>query len=245
MILDPRRVVPGSIIFIDASFLEFFFSAVFKTLRHPVILITQNSDLPAPGKFAHYLDHPNIIHWFGQNCDIKPLHPKFTPIPIGLGNPQWKNGKTKIHDAFLKELAENSDWPRKNLIYINVRGRVDVVAQVEKNNFSFTAGPKPFKDYFKEMATYRYVLSPFGAGLDCFRTWEALLVGCVPVVKTSGLDPLYQGLPVVILDDWSECTEEIVTKKYEQLKNRPVLKEKLFMDYWARLIIDMKKKFLA
>ena len=45
---------------------------------------------------------------------------------------------------------------------------------------------------------YKFILSPPGAGFDCHRTWEALYLGAIPIVKTSSLDPLYKDLPVVI-----------------------------------------------
>jgi hypothetical protein len=32
-----------------------------------------------------------------------------------------------------------------------------------------------------------------------------LLLGSIPIVKTSPLDPLYKDLPVVIVKDWNEC----------------------------------------
>lgn len=110
----------------------------------------------------------------------------------------------------------------------------------EHNKLAYIASKKPFKDYLKEMSEYRYVLSPHGAGLDCFRTWEALLIGCIPVVKTSTLDPLYKDLPVIIVKDWFDINESYLNKEYEQLKNKPFKKEKLFMDYWENMILASK-----
>ena len=85
------------------------------------------------------------------------------------------------------------------------------------------------------MAHYKFALSPRGWGPDCYRTWEALLVGTIPIVRRcqfdmylvrsddvvdSGmkctitspaggeLDKLYQDLPVLIIDNWEELTDE-------------------------------------
>ena len=32
---------------------------------------------------------------------------------------------------------------------------------------------------------FAFVLCPHGGGLDCHRNWEALCLGCIPIVKTS------------------------------------------------------------
>lgn len=50
----------------------------------PFILITGQSDTPVPSRFPDVLSSPQLLRWFGQNNDMLPLHPKFTPIPIGL-----------------------------------------------------------------------------------------------------------------------------------------------------------------
>lgn len=50
--------------------------------------------------------------------------------------------------------------------------------------------------------------SPRGNSIDCHRTWEALILGSIPIVETSLMDPIYKGLPVAIVKDWREVTEE-------------------------------------
>jgi hypothetical protein len=56
------------------------------------------------------------------------------------------------------------------------------------------------------MAAHAFVASPHGNGLDCHRTWEALALGCIPIVKRSPIDKVFQGLPVWIVGSWKEVT---------------------------------------
>lgn len=49
--------------------------------------------------------------------------------------------------------------------------------------------------------------SPRGNSIDCHRTWEALILGTIPIVKSTLMDPVYEGLPVAIVKDWAEVTE--------------------------------------
>ena len=41
---------------------------------------------------------------------------------------------------------------------------------------------------------FAFVICPHGGGLDCHRNWEALCLGCIPIVKTSKIDNLYKDL---------------------------------------------------
>ena len=38
-----------------------------------------------------------------------------------------------------------------------------------------------------------------GNGEDCHRTWEAVLLGSIPIVRSSGIENLYQDAPIYVL----------------------------------------------
>ena len=62
-------------------------------------------------------------------------------------------------------------------------------------------------DYFTGLKENRFVISPDGNGLDTHATWEALLAGCIPIVPKSPLDPLFEVLPVWLIESWSDVTD--------------------------------------
>lgn len=80
--------------------------------------------------------------------------------------------------------------------------------------------------------------STHGNGLDCHRTWEALLLGCIVVTKRSSLDSLFDGLPVVLVDDWSECVEPLFLEKWlDRYKtSHHDVWEQLDADWWLQRI---------
>jgi hypothetical protein len=84
---------------------------------------------------------------------------------------------------------------------------------------------------------HAFVISPPGNGLDCYRTWEALALGSVPIVLSSSLDRLFleHGFPVVIVQSWGEVTQQhLVQWQKERLGVDWVLVgEKLTNRYWA------------
>ena len=62
-------------------------------------------------------------------------------------------------------------------------------------------------DYFTGLKENRFVISPAGNGLDTHATWEALLAGCIPIVPKLPLDPLFEVLPVWLIESWSDVTD--------------------------------------
>jgi len=76
------------------------------------------------------------------------------------------------------------------------------------------------------------------------RTWESLVLGNIVIVKRSSLDPLYEGLPVVIIDDWREITLPNLQGWMDQHAaafGRPDVIERLTNRYW----IDRARALLA
>jgi len=79
------------------------------------------------------------------------------------------------------------------------------------------------------------VVSPHGNGLDCHRTWESLVLGNIVIVKRSSLDPMYEGLPVVIVDDWREVSADNLRRWHAQYCDafrEPQVQERLENRYW-------------
>jgi len=88
---------------------------------------------------------------------------------------------------------------------------------------------------WRTQANCAFVAAPHGGGLDCHRTWEALIIGCVPIVRRSMLDPMYSGLPVLIVDDWSQVTSERLKAVHASPPDRASM-EKVTLAYWTGLI---------
>ena len=99
------------------------------------------------------------------------------------------------------------------------------------------------ESYLEDLASSYFVLSPRGHGLDCHRTWEALYMGAIPIVKSSGMDALFSDLPVLIVKDWSEITESFLLKKWAEMKNTHYNFEKLYLSYWLSWIEQSKHSF--
>lgn len=238
----PEQVRHGNTIFLKTDFLSEFFSNIHPKIANPYILITHNGDLPVPREFGYMLNDPKIIAWFGQNIEYS--HPKLHAIPIGIANRYWGHGNINIV-AEVQNLI--SSCTRNIFLYMNFSPSTyepvrPYVHQLFKNKeFCTVSGQKDFRSYLSDLARTKFVLSPRGNGLDCHRTWEALYMGAVPIVISSPIDPLFEGLPVVIIHDWNEITREFLEAKWEEIMNTEYLMERRYAGYWLNLISSFKQ----
>ena len=91
-------------------------------------------------------------------------------------------------------------------------------------------------DSHKRQTDYAFVVSPYGYGFDCHRTWEALVLGCIPIVKSNAMDSLFDDLPVLIIKEWSDITQELLDSTIRIFKEKTFNYDKLKMKYWQNLI---------
>lgn len=250
---DPQTVKNGDIIFLKTDMAKTFFSSLHPQISARYILITHNSDLspislsaadhpPIPTPLDTYLDDPKIIVWFAQNIDHQ--HPKLKPIPIGVANSHWRHGNVSILQQRVREIP--SFESRKDTVYINCPSnshpdRIEAVKIFSNKSFCYHVSPKPFSSYLAEMSQFKFVLSPPGNGFDCHRTWEALLMGCIPIIKHSPLDSLYEELPVIFVHDWHEINPEFLQQQLVDIQNKKIKLEKLYADYWISYINSYQK----
>jgi hypothetical protein len=69
------------------------------------------------------------------------------------------------------------------------------------------------REYRKLVANSKYVLSPPGSGPDCHRTWEAIYLGAIPIVLKSYWGFPEEDLPVLIVNDWDEVPDKILSSE--------------------------------
>jgi len=94
----------------------------------------------------------------------------------------------------------------------------------------------PKHQYLNDIATHTYVISPPGHGPDCFRHWEAMYLGTIPIVERGTNMDCYEDYPLLLIDDWRELTPEWLDANYDVLRNRPFDRRKLFFEYWRERI---------
>lgn len=237
---NPANVKKPSVIFVKTDLLEDFFTNCHPHLKYPYVLISHNSDYGAPGDYLRYLDDPKLKHWFGQNPTIRE-HSKFTAIPIGIMN-RYCNPWPDLQPLIALQKKLNT-VVKKHFIYVNFSiGTCYKLRQSAYEFFSknprtviFKLGRK-WPEYLNDLARSEFVISPPGNGLDCHRTWEALLVGAVPVIVDTNLTPLLRDLPVITVPNWEVCTDEFLMEELQKIRQKNYDLEKLYMSFWEKRI---------
>lgn len=233
---DPSKVKKGDTIFVEYGSLHRFLRKILPDIRKEFILITPNcekgSDNPLPGAYVSILHNKKVVAWFLQNIDCKASE-RIIPIPIGLANRIWPHGDIAVLDRALAQSQPRSIFAYVNFsVSTNPAVRAPCFEYFSQMPWVTVAPVKSFADYLDDLARTVFVISPPGNGLDCHRTWEALLMGCYPVVKSSPLDALFKDLPVVIVKEWEEVTEPFLREKMAEFQSLNWPREKLFADYW-------------
>lgn len=245
---NPKDVKKGDLIFVRD--VPLFMKKLHPKIKQPYIMVTAGEcrDQVTP-EHLRYLDEEMIIAWFAVHHDCYETHPKFHQLPLGIyQDKKYYEPRKELTHHFAQLRAA----PKKQLLYSNfgdLKGMKPERAGVDEyfadKDFCFKVTERiPFLEYMKQMSEFKFSLSPRGYGPDTYRTWEALLVGSIPIVHTSQLDSLYADLPIVIVDRWEIVTEEFLEKKYAEMTKKKWPIEKLFMEYWTRKLFGFREEYL-
>jgi hypothetical protein len=176
--------------------------------------------------------------------------PGVTPIPVGLENAiRRKNGV--LHDfLFVYDQIREPEpsFPSKKheifssfKISTNPREREPLAKLLSQSRFGFAQERLPIKEFRKGILDAKFVISPPGNGPDCYRTWESIYLGSVPIVlKNSLADSLHTELPIWAVDSWEEALDassDALDQKYEELIHRA--RDKAYFPYWLKMIAGL------
>ncbi len=231
-----------------------FSEVMLRKLSRRFALISGNSD-EMPGANDHdtahaktVLDHPLLDSWYGQNGSL--AHEKFRPLPIGLDyhslasrvipsswggfcSPQQQESMLNGARSMGPKLDEKRLKGYCNWHHVLNRGdRLACINGMELDAIHLEEPKVLRKTSWQNNSNFFFTISPMGNGLDCHRTWEALLLGTVPIVHESAISGLFDNLPVCIVSDWREVTMSYL----EQQRSRILASEfdfaPLYLSYW-------------
>lgn len=247
---NPENIPANSVIFATPWGIERFLEEIHPKIKNKYILVTYCYG--AVFKYSDTVNDPKIKAWFGQANSNAITFDKFTLMPLGaLATNEVFNRRAENTKIF----RQLTNRPKDKLLYMNIMvhegehvtlaGRRYVYNLFKDQPYckTVTLTPtwrKPFDEYMNEMADCKFTISPEGDMHDCYRHWEALMVGSIPIVHRSPLDQIFEDLPVIIVDDYAEITEDFLNQKYEEMKTKTYNMNKLYMKYWSDLINKAK-----
>jgi len=244
--IDTAKMQPGDIVFVHCLLLDQFIELVSPHINTPYILFTADHDPDVMSAPSHLqlLKNPNLVLWATINCML-PSHPKSIPLPLGIfPNHPLTDAINRYGDAI-----KHSKQKKKNILCIvnflsstwTHPDRIRVIEDLK--NFSFITFEKhhPINEYLEHLMNSTYCICPRGNGWDCYRNWETLLLGSIPIMEHSVLDPLFYDLPVLIIDSYKSLSEKFLSDELVRIKNGTYNYKKLNSDYWTSFLLKMQK----
>lgn len=220
---------------------------VLRKYNKKFVLVTHNSDgtlgYGISGRWFDYTwkNESNIVHWFSQNVEVKENN--VTPIPIALENEYIFPPEVK-QQTMVDLYSDEKD--NKVFLCFNI-GTNDKVRGAAWRRFeceSWATCQTGFNNrelvepYFKSMAKHKYVVAPDGNGIDTIRIWEALYMGCIPIVNRHVFTEYYaKQLPMIIVDNYRDITlQKLNDMNFDREYNWDMLK----ISYWKTKILETK-----
>lgn len=260
--LTSEKMFNGMSIYVCSDLLKFFVLHIMPKIKNSFVLVTGDSDMCVPkealtnSETAVLINNPFLLKWFSQNTQVQ-KHEKIIQLPIGLDyhtisndpNYNWKTDGEghlpKDQEEILINLRQQMKpfHERSPLIYVNFTTTNDrfgqrrtALEQIPNSLLEINQNFTKRTENWRTITNYKFVLSPFGVGMDCHRTWETMCLGSIPILKAPNFQKMFEDLPVLIVNEWSEITRELLDKTIEEFKVREFKYEKLALQYWAKLI---------
>jgi hypothetical protein len=257
-----QKMFDGMTIYVCSDLLSFFVNDILPNINKTFVLVSGDSDLCVPKEALRMEQFNNLLHsnylirWLPQNTQIQNI-PKIIQLPIGLdyhtvsNNPacNWQlKGEGHLpgqQELTLVRIRQNMKpfYERIPKIYVNfTKGndrfgqRIGSLENIPSDLLEINESFTPRTINWQKISNYSFVLSPFGIGMDCHRTWEALCLGCIPVVKAVNFSKLFEDLPVLIVNDWNEVNRELLDTTIENYKTKTFNYKKLQLKFWVNKI---------
>lgn len=190
--LNVTRLGPYDVVCCQSDAVKSFVQNILPQLLDPIILITHRWNLPELVQSTYtdaLLNDSRIAHWFAHNPFFH-TSPKFSAFPYGICTVHlkayfraiklYKESSLTIITASNKTSYE---YPFKRSKEVVANVHFTVQNHVSRQRLPFNNTVLKGRDYYKELANYKYVISPHGDRPDCYRHWELIGLGVVPIAN--------------------------------------------------------------
>jgi len=233
---DVKKLKDINIIYLHTMYKDYFFDQI-KNLDNKFVVVTHNSDTS-----VNSVDNlpTNIIKWYSQNVNIK--DDRIESLPIGLENSRWFPQVQKQRKILNKLLEQKTIT---NLVYMNHNVGTNVkersISYKVLNDKKFVTSQmrrngQNFESYIDNIYNHKFVICPEGNGIDTHRKWETLYLNTIPIEKRCVNSTFYDDLPVCLVDNWEEITEDFLNAEYDRIRKLKWNMDKLDMLYWRNKI---------
>jgi len=209
------HIKEGDFIFLNLDEFDSFVELLLLKNTPKFVLVTHNSDKSFTEKHLEIL-RPFVLKIYAINLTV--IDPLTQNIPIG-----FRDMPINTLEVIANVVRDKS---KTILCYMNFVMQTNLHKRKECAEafkpFMTKKHSLPLIDFYNDLSRSKFVLSPEGTGIDCHRIYESLYLGAVPICKKSPLDSFYENFPVIIVNSWSDVTEEFLNTEYELARQKVV-----------------------
>ena len=236
------------LIYVDSDRVKDFFEIV-KNYDKSFALLSHNGDTNFYDQDIQ--NRPKCIKkWFGQNIDAE-NNDNILSLPIGLERKFWSNHKHKkfgLQHNVIKELRTKI-ISKNDKIFICHNDSTNTIKRgwikpffMKNEDYYIQQNNVSFKDFYINIMSYEYMISPEGNGIDCHRTWEILYLNSIPILEDSIYNRnIYSNLPVMMIKSFKDIDKNFLYIN-NTMKNEYNEYQKINFKYWEKEIFNMLKK---
>lgn len=210
---------------------------------------------------VHPGNHSSIIRGHPPHLHCLPIGIENRMYSIGARPKRYINAMKRQLNQTKLDVATRARLERKHLLLIAFTPKrrapdrskaLDAVllkgvqALEEGTFYNYVPSNLSHEKWLEAISRHKFVLAPHGHGLDTHRITEILLMGGIPVMKKSSISSCYDdtdnegptgamlrgSLPVVVVKQWSDVTEERLLQEWARIDAFP-------RDHW-----DWRRLFL-
>lgn len=252
--IDPRKVQTGDILYVSGVKAKEFFVKIAPAIEVPFFVVTAQWD-PGPDHSFLPLLSENLIRWYTINAHLE--HEKIVPIPLGLQNRHWRrdgnvqsepdtytfrNDVHKVRAVFASFSIANNPQERMECERRAHRAFDDNLhirrfAPHDRENDVFV------NVYFDTVAEHKFVLCPWGAGIDTHRLWESMYLGCIPITRRHPVYRDFEDYPIIMVDRWEQLDSLNLMDLWDDLSAKLKCERRIYPDHWERVLQNERSRY--
>jgi len=228
---DLSKIKDYDIIYCQTDFLSKFFYEILEKIDKKIILATGKAHLPQILKSEltdAVLGHKNVLLWVSQN-PIYDNSDKYLAFPYGIYSDSGTYAATNVHSYAISLYNLKNVEKNKNLIHLPLnyntnpcRLKLPILPNIPPTQFR------------KEIAQAKFLLSPIGDRDDCFRHYEAIGLGTIPV---SNVNDLYKNIFTtnMVYSNIDEMANMLNDDNFDLVYKEPN-KDLICYEYWKDIV---------
>ena len=195
-------------------------------------LMTSQSDMTITKKLFNKKSSC-IANWYSTNVGYR--HDSLHSIPLGISDSYNFNNFSTNHISNFQQTTFDKKIDKLFInfrINTNTKERQKLVEKLKHKKYVFIDeySDNPVS-YIEKLSKYKYVLCPWGNGIDTYRLWETLISGSIPVVKYHIAYEKFKKFPIIFYENIEDLTYDYLLEKEKNI-NLGYSKELLTVDFW-------------